>query len=81
MMALLSPLALKLAAGALVAALLVGGFFWIDGRGYDRGRTETLNAIAAQDQEAIDAAFQARLRVRACRERGGVWDVTTGQCR
>lgn len=34
-----------------------------------------------QGQENVDAINKARADVRACRARGGVWELSEGQCR
>lgn len=40
--------------------------------------TETYNQ---ENRDAADAATEARARVRACYDGGGVWDRQAGQCR
>lgn len=38
--------------------------------------------ISNQDnRDVADAASEARARVRACRDGGGVWDRAAGECR
>jgi len=44
------------------------------------GYQQALEDIAADNKEAIDAADQARERVRNCRASGGVWDAANGVC-
>ncbi|MGX9389746.1 hypothetical protein ACWX0K_11030 [Nitrobacteraceae bacterium UC4446_H13] len=67
---------------AVVVAIAGGiGFFSIRSHYTTIGYQRAINEIAAQDRRAIDAADQARMRVRYCRDTGGVWDATEGICR
>lgn len=76
----LSTLAIKAIGGALILSAIVGGFLWIKTHYYNRGYAAAVQAIAAQDQRAINARDEALAKVRACRNGGGTWNVTDGVC-
>lgn len=78
--ALLRPYLTQLITGSAIALAAGGGFLTLKIHYTDVGYSKAINAIAAQDKEAIDAADQARGRVDACRNTGGVWDITEGVC-
>lgn len=65
----------------LVIALSVGsGYLWVKQHYETIGYNKAINAIAAQDKEAEDAAKAARDRRHACVDSGWVWSQTTGKC-
>jgi hypothetical protein len=74
------PLTWKAAGAGILAALLIAAgsrlYHHIERSGYDRA----IAAVAAQDQEAINAADAARDRIFRCRASGGVWRTSAGQC-
>lgn len=76
----LLPIGAQWAIAGVTAALALGSVYsvysHIEGKGYARAIAE----IAAQDEEAVNAAREARDRVRDCRNAGGVWDTTRGDC-
>jgi hypothetical protein len=84
---LIAKFATQLIVAAVLAVIVGGGFIGLklhytnvgDVRGYQRA----INEIAANNKEAIDAADQARRRVRDCWNAGRVWDSTEqdGVCR
>jgi hypothetical protein len=78
--ALVRPYLVQLAVGAGIAAAAGGGFLTLKLHYTHVGYQQAIDAIAAEDKEAIDAADQARGRVSACRNAGGMWDQTEGQC-
>lgn len=68
--------------GGIAAGLVViGAWLWIDQRGYQRGHSAATTIIQNQDRSAVDAANEASANRRYCVDAGGLWDVTTGQCR
>lgn len=71
----------RLIVAGLVALAAGGGFLAVKHHYTTIGYQRAIDGVAAQDREAIDAADQARERVRACIHNGGVWDVAEGQCR
>lgn len=77
----LSTLAVKAIGIGLVIAAIVGGFLYLKTHYYNQGYAAAVQAIAAQDQRAINARDEALAKVRACRNRGGTWDVVDGMCR
>lgn len=78
--ALVRPYLLQLIGGLAIAAALGGGFLTLKVHYTHIGYDKAIAAIAAEDKEAIDAADQARERVGACRNAGGVWDQSEGKC-
>lgn len=62
-------------AGAAVVLLVYATWHY---RVYRSGYNAAIEAIAAQDKEAVHAADQARARVRNCYDTGGVWQ--SGAC-
>jgi hypothetical protein len=69
----------KLIAGAIGLAILTAACFAIYTSIYNRGWHAAIEAVAARDKEAVDAADKARARVRACYDAGGVW--AEGACK
>lgn len=47
---------------------------------YNTGWKDAINAIAAEDKEAIDARNKALDTVRSCRASGGVFRPSSGDC-
>lgn len=76
----LLPLSAQVGIGfALIAA--VGASYWgWRSHIYNLGYAAAIEAVAAQDKDAIDATEKARARVRDCRNSGGVWDTARGVC-
>jgi hypothetical protein len=74
------PYLLQLAIGAGLALAAGGGFVAVKLHYTHLGCQQALDDIAADNKEAIDAADQARERVRNCRASGGVWDTANGNC-
>ena len=60
---------------AVVAALSL-----LYGHVKERGRAEVRQEIERKDQEAVDAARDARSPVRRCIDDGGVWSTASGEC-
>jgi hypothetical protein len=77
---LIRPFVPWLIGGAVVIAAALGGWGYCKVHYTKVGYARAINEIAANDRKAIDEADQARMRVRACRDAGGVWDVTQGIC-
>lgn len=71
-------LAQKAIAATVIVAIVGGAAFIIYSKIYNRGWQAAIEAVAAQDKEAVDAADKARARVRACYDGGGVW--SQGSC-
>ncbi len=79
----------SLAAAGLAGAIALGiGFAWgrIDGaRLTDAAIEKALKEAERNTDDAIselaDEADRARLRLRICRDRGGVWSFTDNECR
>jgi hypothetical protein len=78
---LLRPYLTQLLIIGAIAGAGVLGFVTLKTHYTNVGYIQAMEAIAAQDKEAINAAAAARDRVRACRDTRGVWDVTQGVCR
>ncbi len=76
----LRPYLLQLAVAGAVVLVAGGAFVGLKIHYQNVGYQNAINAIAAQDKEAIDAADQARGRVDACRTSGGVWSQSDGVC-
>lgn len=68
----------KAIAALVVAGIFAGAGYAIYSSIYNRGWHAAIEAVAAQDKEAVDAADKARARVRACYDGGGMW--TQGSC-
>lgn len=47
---------------------------------WERGYARALSDIAKQDAKAVARATALRSTWRDCRDRGGVWDQSTGKC-
>lgn len=77
---LVRPYITWLIVAVVVAAAGGVGFLGFRSHYTTIGYTRAINEIAAQDREAIDAADRARIRVRACRDAGGVWSTVEGIC-
>ncbi|GHE74607.1 hypothetical protein GCM10019059_37650 [Camelimonas fluminis] len=71
----------RLASGAAAGLAVVGAVWWIDSRGYERGSEAAKSEITKQDRSAVDAANEASANRRLCVDAGGLWDVSTGNCR
>lgn len=81
MLSLLSfvPLRAWLVAGGILAA---GAAVWtFHHQAYVAGERAAVEAVEKQNTEAQNVADQVRDRVRACFNRGGLWDAGTGECR
>ncbi len=74
------PIGAQAAIGVAAFAAIVGGGTAVYTHIYNKGYAAAINKIAAQDQEAVNAANEARNRVRRCRDAGGVWDSAAGVC-
>ena len=68
-------LAVALLAGGLVTACVVR-----DRSLHNAGREEALAEVEAANKEMADAARKAVGNARACRERGGMWNQSSGEC-
>jgi hypothetical protein len=77
----IAPYLIHMAIGGGLVLAAVAGFVGVKTHYTNVGYNQAMEAVAAQDQEAINAAASARERVRSCRDTGGVWDVTEGVCR
>lgn len=65
---------------AIIAALGTAYVYWHH-EVYQSGYSAAIDKIAAQDQEAVNAANAARLRIHECNFADGMrWDVETGKC-
>jgi len=71
----------RLLAGAIAGLAIIAAVWWIDRRGYERGSGAAKSEITEQDRRAADAANEASANRRLCVDAGGLWDITTGQCR
>lgn len=67
----------NVAVGATIFLVASTYFF---SSGMRTGYATAINAIAAQDQEAVNAADAATSDFRRCRDSGGVWRPATGKC-
>ena len=65
--------------GAITIGLLIG---WAAFKThyYNQGWYAHAAAQAAQDEKAIEATNAALATVKACRDGGGTWDVSSGMC-
>ena len=67
--------------GSIVAiGIAVSGYAYLRVHYYNAGWSAAIHAIAAQDQRAINERNKALETVKACRDRGGTWDVVGGVC-
>lgn len=80
LLAFIRPYLFKLAIGGVAALAAGGAFVGVKVHYTNQGYQRALDDIAADNKEAIDAADQARARVRDCRTSGGVWDAANGIC-
>jgi hypothetical protein len=80
LLALVQPYLRQILIGGAIA--LAAGVGWVALKAHytNQGYQRALDDIAADNKEAIDAAHQARERVRNCRASGGVWDAARGIC-
>jgi hypothetical protein len=76
----LRPYLFQIALYGVIAVVATGALVGAKIHYQNVGYQNAINAIAAQDKEAIDAADQARGRVDACRASGGVWSQSDGLC-
>jgi hypothetical protein len=74
------PLAWQIGIGIGVLAIAGTAYGVWHHHVYQRGYTAAIAAIAAQDQEAVNAAHQLISRRRACVASGGVWSQASGEC-
>jgi hypothetical protein len=74
------PMLAQIGAVLGLLALLYGSYKLWEHRIYRSGWDAAIAAVAAQDQEAVDAANKAGARIAECRASGGVWRASTGQC-
>lgn len=66
--------------GAIVIAV-VGGFIYVRQHYINVGYQRALAAVAAEDARAVEAKDEVkRHKVGPCFERGGTWNVETGEC-
>lgn len=70
----------KLLTYAVLALGVAGAYYGWRSSIYNEGYQAALAEVEAANKEAADVARKALERVRACRERGGVWQQSTGQC-
>lgn len=70
----------KLLTYAAIALGAAGAFYAWKQSIYNEGYDAAMEDVRAANKEATDNAREAIDRVRACRERGGVWQSTTGKC-
>ena len=73
----LSKAASGVLSALLVLALVAGAFGII----YWEGRQDGEDAVRERDQDAVDRAVEGIRSARACRDAGGVWSQTLGECR
>jgi hypothetical protein len=77
---LLTPLGRFIAEIVAVIAIVGSLYAYMRVHYYNNGWNAAIHAIAAQDQRAIDERNKALETVRACRARGGTWNVVDGVC-
>jgi uncharacterized protein (UPF0333 family) len=82
-MIFLSPLVMKLIAGAVVLAVIGGTIAYWSIHQYNKGYAQAITDIAAKNKEAVDAVNSAKTKVDECFNRGDAWewDATRGVCR
>ena len=66
-------------AGGLALSLLTAYGVW-HYKVYQNGVTDTIAAIAREDQRLINRALEARGKLKECKDAGRPWDQTTGGC-
>lgn len=67
---------------ALAFVVSVVASYWYGHHGeYARGYDAALEAIAAEDDAAIQRATEKRSIWKECRARNGEWDQSTGECK
>lgn len=79
-LALVRPYLVQIAVVGALAVSAGGGFLALKVHYTNVGFAEAINKIAAEDKETVDAANEARGRVRACYAAGRLWDASEGQC-
>lgn len=76
-----APLLWKVGIGLALFATLGGTYAIWHHKVYRSGYDAALHAVAAQNQEAINAVNDVRVRVRDCNATVGMrWDQASGQC-
>lgn len=70
----------RIATVAVVALAAWGGYALWKKSIYNQGYNSALADVEAANKELNDATREAVNAVRACRDAGGVWNQTTGQC-
>lgn len=65
---------------AIQVAVIAGVGTALYGLGHHRGYSGAMDDVESQNKGAANAAREAVGNVRACRDGGGVWNQTTGEC-
>ena len=80
MFAFMSPLLWKLAGvAAVVVAIGIGISYWSIHE-FNAGKAACYAAVAAKDQEAVDAVNKAVSNIADCTASGGLWRSSSGKC-
>lgn len=64
---------------ALTVFTVASTYFYT--QGWERGYGAALAAVARADQGAVDRVNAGKSLIKACRDRGGTWDVVAGVCK
>ncbi len=74
------PMLWRLIAVGVVVVAIGGAFAGWSIHEYNLGSRDTINAIAAKDQAALERVQVGAATIAACRASGKTWDVVTGTC-
>lgn len=76
----LRPLLPRLILWGSVALGAGGAFLYFSHKYETQGYNRAISEIASDNQEAVNAANEARNKVTTCYDSGGAWDASRGVC-
>lgn len=77
---LLTPIGRLIAEIVAVIAIVGSLYGYMRVHYYNAGWTAAIHAVAAEDQKAVNDRNKALATVKACRARGGTWNVPDSMC-
>lgn len=78
---LTTKIGMSVIGGGLIALVIGGGFLYVRSHYINVGYQRALAAVAAEDARAVNEKDEIkRHKVGPCFDRGGTWNVETGEC-